>query len=183
MAELQPLALVDHHALQVVHLGTALAVLHAQLLGKRYPKIQFLLHEGLRVDAEALEVNEEDFGEVANHDLLGGDLARQARLTHQLVVLVQQLLEAEPPHALDKRRVSFNVQAQVEEGLLAPRRCLTADARHDVEQPALEELLHEGGRRFRLILMRLNEVFMDFVEQPVDKLVGIMVLIVVKNRI
>ena len=101
VAELQTLTLVDHHALQVVDLGAALAVLHAELLGERYPKIQLLLHEGLRVDAEALEVDEEDFGVVTDHDLLGGNLARQTRLTHQLVVLVQQLLEAEPPHALD----------------------------------------------------------------------------------
>ena len=58
VTELQALPLMDHNALQVIHFGSALDVFDAELLGERNPKIKFLLHERLRVNPEALEVNE-----------------------------------------------------------------------------------------------------------------------------
>lgn len=181
----------------MVNLGAALDVFHAELFWERYPKIQLLLHESLRVDAEAFKVYEEHFWIVADHYFFRCNLARQARLAHKFVILIQKLLEAEASHALDERRVGLDVQAEVEECFLAPRRCLTADTGDNVEELAHEELLHERCRCLLLrlagcrlvlvvpvkILRRLKEVLVDLVEQPIDEFMRVMVLIIVEECI
>lgn len=102
--------------------------LQSQLLRKRYPIVELLLHEGLWVDAEALQMHQEDLGVLAHHDLLRGHLARQACLTQKLVVLVEKLLNAEALHAVDQTCVTLQVETQVEECFCAFGRRLAGDA-------------------------------------------------------
>ena len=102
VAELQALSLVDDHAFKMVDFGPAFHVLYAHLFWERNPKIKFLLHECLWVDAEALEMHEENFRVVTNDYFFGGNLACQTSLTRQLVVLIEQFLERKASHALNK---------------------------------------------------------------------------------
>lgn len=80
---------------------------------------------------------------MADLDLLSGDLASQARLTHQFIVLIEQFLERKAPHALDKRSVSLDVQTQVEESFFSSRRCLAAHACYHIKYLALKQFLHK----------------------------------------
>lgn len=109
MAELQSLPLVDDDALQVVDLRLVDAV-EAQLLGKGDSIRKFLLLKGLRVYSESLQVHQEQFWIVADHDLLRCDLSRVARFAQEFIVLVEQLLHREALHAVYQRRVLFDVQ-------------------------------------------------------------------------
>lgn len=93
VAKLQTLTFVYDDAFEVVNFGAALTILDAQLLGKRYPKIKFLLHKRLRINPEALQMDEKHLGIVAHHDLFRGNLASQTRFTHQFIVLIEKLLE------------------------------------------------------------------------------------------
>ena len=102
VAELKALTLVNHHALQVVHFRTAFRILNSKLLRERNPKIKFLLHERLRVDPKALQMHEQYFRIVSDHDLFSSYLARHACFTHQLVILVKELLERKAAHTLDQ---------------------------------------------------------------------------------
>lgn len=58
VAEVKPLALMDHEAFESVPLGLHVCLAH-ELFWKRDPIIQFLLLVCLRVNPEPLEVDEE----------------------------------------------------------------------------------------------------------------------------
>ena len=59
---------------------------------------------------------------MANDYFFGCNLSSETCFTHKLVILVEELLEREAGHAVDQTGVRFDIEAQVEEGLLAPRR-------------------------------------------------------------
>lgn len=58
MAELQSLPFVHHQSFQVVYLMLSISALDPKFLRKRYPVIELLLLESLRVDPESLEMDE-----------------------------------------------------------------------------------------------------------------------------
>lgn len=69
---------------------------------------------------------------MADDYFFGCNLLCEARFTRQLVVLVKELLEGEAGHAVDQRGVGLDIETQVEEGLLSPRRRLAQHACHNV---------------------------------------------------
>ena len=74
--------------------------LKPQFIGEWYPVAELLLHESVGVDSEPLQLDKEELGERGDFDLLCRHLVRQACLTQEFVVLIQQFLGGEPLHAV-----------------------------------------------------------------------------------
>ena len=94
MAEGEALAFVDDKPFEVVEGWFAIGF-QSDLVGVRDPIAQLLLLVCLRIDLESLEVDEHELWESADCHFFRSDLFREAGLTVQLVVSIEQLFDRE----------------------------------------------------------------------------------------
>ena len=133
------MAFVDDKPFEVVE-GWFAVGFQSNLVGVWDPVAQLLLLVCLRIDLESLEVDEQELWESADCHFFRGDLFREAGLTVQLVVPIEQLFDRESLEAVAQGGISLDIDAEIEEVFVSVRGLLAGCARHDVTECATEQI-------------------------------------------
>jgi len=133
--------------------------------------------ESAFVKFKSLEMYQQNFGAGLDADGLGGYLFGKALLAVKLFFFVEELFEVKSFDAVVQRCVFFDIEREIIKSFRAGIVRLALQAGDLVLKFATEQLLYK--RSFSL----LDGLLMYTVQKPAHELMGIMMVVIVKNSV